>query len=218
MVEDIILESPDKATSQLLPPADDARHINFEYVVKPKFSANQFQYRIFNDSFLEIEKRDKHGRKIGRTAFHLGLLEPQPKKRRSTAWLVFTGALLTAVAAGVMAVLLKDWALASGTGAFSMMLFIVHYCSYREESLFFSRSGKAPLIALSHRCGCKKSLQQFVEQLKSRIEKNTLPASSQYFAEETRWHRTLNEQGWLSNDEYQKARNRIMKQFNRRAS
>ncbi|WP_164503464.1 hypothetical protein [Pleionea sediminis] len=216
MVEDIVLESPDRAASQLLPPVDKARHVNYEYEVKPKFSPNQYCYRIFNNAFLEIEKRDKHGKKIAQTAFHLGLLEPKPKKSRSTAWFMFIGAILTAVAAMTMGLYLNDLVLAAGTGAFSLMLFIVHYCSYREISFFYSRSGKAPLVALSHRCGCKKSLRKFVEHLKRGIEKNTLPASSQYFAEETRWHRTLKDEGWISNEDYQKARNRIMKQFNRR--
>ncbi len=218
MVEDIVLESPDVATSALVPPADAGRRVDYEYTLHPRFTSYHFEFRIVNDCFIEVEKRDKQNKVLAQTAFHVGLLESQPKKSRSTAWMTFFGALLTGVAAGVIAYVLKDWVLAVSTGLFSLSLFVVHYFSYREQSIFLSRSGKAPLLTLSHRCGCKKSLKQFIARLEKCIERNTLPASSHYFAEETRWHRMLKEQGWISNEDYEKARTRIMKQFNRKLS
>lgn len=218
MVEDIVLESPEVAASVLVPPAESGRRVDYEYTLYPRFTSYHLHFRLVNDCFIEIEKRDKQGKMLAQTAFHVGLLESQPKKTRSTAWMTFAGAILTGVAAGMIAYMLQDWILAISTGLFSLSLFIVHYFSYREHSIFFSRSGKAPLISLSHRSRCNKSLRQFIELLQQSIERNTLPASSQYFAEETRWHRMLKEQGWITDHEYQKARTRIMKQFNRKVS
>ncbi len=218
MVEDIVLESPQQATTHLTPPDDAVRKVVSEYSVKPKFSAHKYHYRLVNDRFLEIEKLDKKGSLTAKTSFHVGLLEAKPQKTKSTAWIVFIGALLTAVAAGVMAFKINDWMLAASTGAFSLLLFVVHYFSYKEFSSFYSRSGKAPLITFNHRCSSKKSLQDFIKKLQQSIQQNTLPASSQYFAEETKWHRTLKDQGWISAEDYEKARSRIMKQFNRKTS
>ncbi len=217
-MEDIVLESPEQATHFLTPPRGDDKRVEFEYTLTPRFSKVEYHYRLFNNCFLEIEKCEKPSRKLAKTAFHVGLLEARPKKEKKTAWMTFIAALLTGTASVVMGFFLKDIWLAAGTAVLSLLLFLAYYFSYREMSIFNSRSGKAPLITLTHRCQCKKGLKDFVVRLESKIAQNTLPASSSYFAEETRWHRALNEQGWISDDEYRKARNRIMKQFNRRTS
>jgi hypothetical protein len=218
MVEDIVLESPAAAASVLNPPLEASRRVDYEFTLRPRLSSYSVQFRIINGCFVEAEKRDKKGNLVASTCFHLGLLEPQPKTCRSTAWMTFLGALLSGIAAAVMAYVVQDWVLVSATAVLSLSLFAVHYCSYRKQTEFCSRSGKIPLLSLSHRCKNRAELKQFIGKLKQSIENNTLPASSLYFAEETRWHRTLKEQGWISDDDYQKARARIMKQFNRKAS
>jgi hypothetical protein len=218
MIEDIVLESPAAAASVLVPPTEPSRRIDHEFTLHPRFASYTLHFRMINGCFIEIEKRDKKDNVLLQTCFHVGLLEPEPKTTCSTAWMTFLGALLTGIAAGVIAYVLQDWLLVISTALLSASLFAVHYCSYRKQTEFISRSGKVPLISLSHRCRCRSSLNQFIDRLKESIEKNTLPASSYYFAEETRWHRMLKEQGWIGEDDYQKARARIMKQFNRKVS
>lgn len=213
--EHIVLQSDAVETSALILPPEAQRQIDFDYQLKPKFSAHTYHFQLFNQCYLQIQKQDKQSKTVSQIAFHIGLLEPAAKKQRSTAWLTFTAALLTAVAAVTLGVVLKDYWLALSTAGLSGLLFLVHYFSFRESSFFLSRSGKAALIKLNHRCQCRRSLKAFISQLESRIESNKLPVSSKYFAEENKWHRQLNEQGWLSDENYQKARVRILKQFNK---
>ncbi|NVJ59047.1 MAG: hypothetical protein HWE27_01590 [Gammaproteobacteria bacterium] len=218
MVEDIVLESPVQATSKTTPPPEDLRKVEYEYSLQPKFSPFIYHFQLFNKCFLAMTKTHKKSGQSIATAFHVGLLESQSKKHQSSAIWTFLGALLTAAAAGTLGFVLKDYLIAAATGALSLLLFTVHYFSYRKFSLFHTRSGKAPLVQLSHRCDCKKSLKAFIAKLEDRIRANTLPASSQFFAEETRWHRELKDQKWISGEEYSKARNRILRQFNRKTS
>ncbi|MCO7225162.1 hypothetical protein [Pleionea sp. CnH1-48] len=214
MVEDIVLESPVQAERQLTPPEGEERHVSVEYTLNPKFSRHEYHYRLFNECFLEIERCDKQEKEDPcTTAFHVGLLESKPKKIRRSSWVTFLGSLLTGFAAIGIGVMLGDYWLAAGTGILGLLLFINYYVSCREVSFFYSRSGKAPLLSLSHRCQCSDGLNDFVGRLKESIEKNTLPASSPFFAEETRLHRNLMEQGWISREDYEKAKSRIMKQF-----
>ncbi|WMS85768.1 hypothetical protein [Pleionea litopenaei] len=217
MVEDIVLESPQQAVDLLTPAPEVERHIEYELELVPKFSPFSYRFRLFDKSFIEVHRQHK-SKGLGKSvAFHVGLLEAKPLKIKRTAWVTFIAAIATGIASGIMAFALADYFLAAGTGLFSLLLFSAYYFGYREVSLFQSRSGKAPLVILNHRCKDKKSLRNFITKLEDKIKTNTLPASSHFFAEETRWHRTLNEQGWLSDEEYQKARSRILKQFNRKA-
>ncbi|NVJ48946.1 MAG: hypothetical protein HWE13_01580 [Gammaproteobacteria bacterium] len=217
MVEDIILESPQQATELLTPQPEASRVFEYEYHLQPRFSPFEYRFRLFDRCFLEISRTHKSKRNTKVTAFHVGLLEAKPQRIKRTAWMIFIGALATGLASVMMGAVLHDYLLSAGTGLFSALLFSAHYFGYREMSLFLSRSGKAPLVILNHRCRDKKGLKAFLAKLEDKIKTNTLPASSQFFAEETRWHRTLNQQGWINDQEYDKARARILKQFNRKA-
>ena len=211
MIDKLAFDNSDEAKNLLNPPPSSEREVNCEYTLKPHCSSHEYYFCLFNNHFLEVKRSDKKSSKA--TCFHIGLLEAKPKIIKKSAWIAFTGALVSALAALLIGLEGRQIGLALATGLMSSLLFWFYYYSYNETSLFYSRSGKIPLLRISHRCKGKKQLKAFVAQLKDNIEKNTLPASSQYFAEETHWHKELMEQGWISLEDYEKAKKRIFKQF-----
>ncbi len=210
-VEQIVMESADTAREMMVPSFELAE---LDYWLRPKFSKFHYRFRLFNSRYLKLDRVDLKGKELGSTEFHVGLLTAEFKKSKSTAWLMFTGAILLLLATGGLVYLQEDWTLIAGTGLLSTLLFAVHYYSYRETSMFYTRSGDVPLLHLSHRCECNKSLCQFIEVLSERIKANPLPKSHAYLAKEMAWHRELAQKGWLSDVDYHKAKKRLMKLFN----
>lgn len=176
---------------------------------------------IYNDKFVKVADQDL----FGRQSYHLnlGMLEPWPVRHRRIAWRWLLGTAYFALATlvfgfylwqsqttqtlnHVLPFLITFILLACGC----LILFIYYSPNVTE---FRSRYGSCPLLRLLYNKPDRESFRHFVAELKTRI----LAASQaitfdkkEMLAIELKELRRLSDEGIITQDEYRRARQRIM--------
>jgi len=176
---------------------------------------------IYNDKFVKVANQDL----FGRQSYHLnlGMLEPWPVRHRRIAWRWLLGLVyfaLTSLAFGFYLWQHQDAQTLNRLLPFIvtfilltlgfLILFIYHSPNVTE---FRSRYGNCPLLRLLYNKPDPDSFRHFVAELRTRI----LAASQaitfdkqQMLAIELKELRRLSDEGIIAQDDYRRARQRIM--------
>ncbi len=176
-------------------------------------------YRVF-----ELGTADKLRVSIGDRLRHRDLtvsvmaLSPEPKRRYEIAWPWLIGAGVSAgfaLAGGLAASLSSGlyW-LAAGVGAAGTVACLaVLAARSRAERVYATRHAGVPLVAMWAKLPNRDEVKRFGEALEARIqsltEKRSLDVNAQ-LAGEMRMLRRLHQQGHLSRDDYETAKQSLL--------
>ncbi|WP_444997755.1 hypothetical protein [Aliikangiella sp. IMCC44359] len=211
MIEDIVLETPEDLTPILIAPKKEQQVIESELTIKNKH--NLFQYQLINQHYIQLIKHDNKSNSSKALSFHVGFLQPKAKPIKRTELLNLFYVLF---ALNIIGFLFINNSLLIGLLLIaSLSILVTLFISAQQKIVFLTESGEAPLVILLSRKSNKTKVSQFIKQLEKAIINNPLPNSPKLFAEKNKWHRKLMEEGWLSDENYQKAKQKILSQFNR---
>lgn len=211
MIEDIVLETPEELTPTLTAPNKEQQVIESELTIKNKHRV--FQYQLINQQYLQLIEHDNKKNLSKALAFHVGFLQPKAKPLKHTILLNISYLL---IALNIAIFLFIDNGLLIGLSLIvSLSMLAALYISTQQKIVFLTESGEAPLVTLISQKSNKAEVLQFIQKIEKAIVNNPLPSSPKLFAEKNKWHRKLMEDGWISDESYQQAKQKILSQFNR---
>lgn len=197
------------------------KHINRVMVQESRIKGEVRRFEIYNDKFIKINIHNVFGDKT----YHLnmGMLEPWPSLHRRISWRWLLGLSYFSLATVIYVVYLAQHSNNETLGQLIpfITLFLVLALAallmflYQSPNVmeFRSRYGNCVLIRLLKNQPNKQEFRHFTDELKTRV----LAASQvvtfnkkQMLAIELNELRRLTDDGVLLEDEYQRAKNRVM--------
>lgn len=215
MQENIVLQSIDYCSSIIIPKVDKERKYQKKCASPGSLAKTELLHRVFDDHFIETQSKHLKSDQTRKLAYHLGFLSSAYQTRKNFSRPLAIALALCLVATCVYAA--ADWWLAFGIFAMgSIALSYLLKRSVTQHTVFFSKSGHAPLVYIAHKGQAGNSVKQFVEHLQQRIEASSLPDSINPLPEETKLLRQFYESAFVSESEYQQCRDLILSLYPKR--
>ncbi len=195
-----------------------AQHFN----LNNRAHAQAMELVLFEDGWLSIRQHLKieHGRA---GLIDLQYLDPEPEITRTDSPQVrqalfgcLGGALITALLAALSILENFMMPLSALLWLCSLVLFCVHSYLAQERVVFFTRYGRAPVVALFATLGTFREMRRLVPALKKAIgeaQPDTDTPREQIMQSEMREHHRLQENKIISQLMYQQSLQRILEQL-----
>lgn len=213
-VEEVFLTSVDEED----PLDTEGREVIARLEQRDGWRGWQRQLRLLSGEIVAVEERRRFKRRPRQYLVKLGFLDPRPRQQRRLDWrcltagglLLLTAALLAYLASTALPLPLAVSALPLVPGA--LLLAWAAY-RYRNDYLYATATGAAPLVTLASGRPDRDSANRFARELQSAIHAAAarLPTGhADRLAEEMREHRRLYHAGALNERRYEAAKSRIL--------
>jgi hypothetical protein len=197
-----------------LPPAETWR-LERSFSQHNRLHERMRSFTLFNGHFLEL--RETRGARERRGIFNLAFLDPQPVHHRHFAWRWLAAAMLP-LAAGAFC-MLQGWLLAgAGVLALSVLLAIQVLRRSRDQLIFVTNLGRAPLFVLDMGLTHRRAAREFADLISERVDgaSSLLPSGRERLVAEMAEHRRLHDGGAISARRYDMAKRRLFARFGER--
>jgi len=204
---------------------DDDAHlkperVNLEYIQEQRFKGVRRSFKIFNDTQLYYTLKSFKHKDNTQHRFNLSYVNTQPERECVVAWRWLS----TAFASLVWSLLLlyvglftqyrADFVVIVGVllGTFSMIAMLVFYYRTQDKLIFKSFVGDIPLFEVSNHKPGIKEFDTFMQALHNYIERGQKSISMhQRLVGELKDLRRIRDEGTISNDQYESARDIIFR-------
>ena len=171
-------------------------------------------FRLFDQRILSVQA-DGIFRRLPPYEFHIGILDPEPKRLVGINWRYLVAFLVLAATATLTATagLFRDPILLSSVlAAAAALCLLMAVYSYHDRLIFYSQNGNVPLVILSHRKPDADSFDTFTAALIRNIVdvRDSFANGSELLREELKEHRRLREQGIITDMRYEGIRQHIL--------
>jgi len=181
----------------------------------------QAEFTLFNDHSLSV---DMQGilQKPRNYTIDIGILDPQPRRALKICWVCFLSFFVLCGAAWFFAFI----SLAQKAALMSMILgacagisLVLAIYRSHDRVVFYSQSGRVPLVVLFNRLPNRATLGSFSDALVQQIKcaKNRYLGRIEALNAELKVHRQLMEDGVISNKRYGIVKQRILSQHGDRS-
>lgn len=177
----------------------------------------QGRFTIFNQHYLAIETKE-FGAPPRTYSVDLTFVDPHPLRQRMIAWpfawascALMAIALVTSFLGSTLPLsvrlLLTGLSLLGAAGCAAGL-----FLRSRDRIVMYSQHGRAPLITFLRKLPTDRALKGFVLDLGRRIEisRQEWPDQAQLLSAELREHRRLRDEGALSDELYEAAKQRLL--------
>lgn len=203
---------------------DDAHlkpeHVNIVFVQEQKFKGVKRAFKIFNDTQLYYVQKSFRHKENTLHRVNLCYVDIQPERECRVAWSWLSTAFATIVWSmlllyvGLFTQYKADYIVIVGVllGTFSMISMLIFYYRTHDKLIFRSYVGKIPLFEVSNHKPGNKEFDTFMETLRRHIKlAQDKLAMHQRLAGELKDLRRIRDEGRISNEHYESARNTIFK-------
>ena len=203
---------------------DDAHlkpeHVNIVFVQEQKFKGVRRTFKIFNDTQLYYTLKSFRHKDNKQHRVNLSYVDIQPERECTVAWKWLSTAFATIVWSmlllyvGLFTQFKADYIVIVGVllGTFSMISMLIFYYRTQDKLIFRSFVGNIPLFEVSNHKPGNKEFDLFMEKLRQHIKlaQAKLPMH-QRLVGELKDLRRIRDEGKISNERYESARNTIFR-------
>ena len=203
---------------------DDAHlkpeHVNIVFVQEQKFKGVKRSYKIFNETQLYYTQKSFSHKENTRHRVNLNYVNIKPERECKVAWSWLSTAFATIVWSmllfyvGLFTQYKADYIVIVGVllGTFSMISMLIFYYRTHDKLIFCSHVGKIPLFEVSNHKPGNKEFDAFMETLRQHIKVAQDKLSMhQRLVGELKDLRRIRDEGRITNEQYESARNTIFK-------
>lgn len=204
---------------------DDDAHlkpevVNIAYVQEQKFKGVKRTFKIFNETQLHYTLTSFRHKDRKQHRINLSYVDLQPERECIVAWKWLSTAFATIVWSmlllyvGLFTQFKADYIVIVGVlmGTFSMISMLIFYYRTQDKLIYRSFVGKIPLFEVSNHKPGNREFDAFMGKLRQhiRLAQDKLPIR-QRLVGELRDLRRIRDEGKISNECYESARNVIFK-------
>jgi len=217
--EQITLHSTE--LQSITPREEDLTNVRLELQQFSKLQNLQRNVKVYNTNVVHVT--DKLNKRSRSYMINLALLGDQPARIRKINWKLLLSAIVFGIAAFLIVHLkIKGVAWLSNQYAYAVILSLaagsllsvfLTIRSFKNIWVFYSARGRIPIIVLYHHLPDKAQFTKFIDGMVNSIAKakQTLRIPpSQLVPLEVGEHRRLNDEGVISQKQYEVAKNRIL--------
>ena len=203
---------------------DDAHlrpeHINAAYVQEQKFKGVRRTFKIFNESQLHYTLKSFKHKDNKKHRINLGYVNLQPERECYVAWNWLSTAFATIVWSmllfyvGLFTQYQADYIVIVAVllGTFSMIAMLIFYYRTQDKLIFSSFVGNVPLFEVSNHKSGNQEFDLFMAKLRQHIKKSQDSKTMHHrLVGELKDLRRIRDEGTISNEQYEQARNSIFK-------
>lgn len=204
---------------------DDDEHlkpeqVNIVYAQEQKFKGVRRAFKIFNDTQLYYTLKSFRHKDNIKHRINLSYVNIQPERECKVAWKWLSTAVATIVWSmlllyvGLFTQYKADYIVIVGIllGTFSMISMLIFYYRTQDKLIYRSFVGNIPLFELSNHKPGNKEFDSFMEKLRQHIKLAQDKLSMhQRLVGELKDLRRIRDEGKISNELYETARNIIFK-------
>ena len=203
---------------------DDAHlkpeHINIAFVQEQKFKGVRRTFKIFNDTQLHYTLKSFRHKDNKKHRVNLSYVSMQPDRECTVAWKWLSTAIATIVWSmlllyvGLFTQFKADYIVIVGVllGTFSMISMLIFYYRTQDKLIYRSFVGNIPLFEVSNHKPGNREFDLFMEKLRQHIKLAQDKLSMhQRLVGELKDLRRIRDEGKISNEQYEVARNIIFK-------
>ena len=203
---------------------DDAHlkpeHINVAFVQEQKFKGVRRTFKIFNDTQLHYTLKSFRHKDNKKHRVNLSYVSIQPERECTVAWKWLSTAFATLVWSmlllyvGLFTQFKADYIVIVGVllGTFSMISMLIFYYRTQDKLIYRSFVGNIPLFEVSNHKPGNREFDSFMEKLRQHIKLAQDKLSMhQRLVGELKDLRRIRDEGKISNEQYESARNIIFK-------
>jgi len=204
---------------------DDDAHlkpeqVNIAFVQEQKFKGVKRSYKIFNETQLYYTQKSFRHKENTRHRVNLNYVNIQPERECTVAWSWLSTAFATIVWSmlifyvGLFTQYKADYIVIVGVllGTFSMISMLIFYYRTQDKLIFCSHVGKIPLFEVSNHKPGNREFDTFMEKLRQHIQLGQDKLSMhQRLVGELKDLRRIRDEGRISNESYEAARNTIFR-------
>ncbi|UCB56155.1 MAG: hypothetical protein JSW45_06385 [Thiotrichales bacterium] len=203
---------------------DDAHlkpeHINIAYVQEQKFKGVRRTFKIFNDSQLHYTLESFRHKDNKKHRVNLSYVNIQPERECFVAWSWLSTAFATIVWSmllfyiGLYTQYKADYIVIVAVllGTFSMVSMLIFYYRTQDKLIYSSFIGKIPLFEVSNHKSGNKEFDLFMLKLRQHIKASQdRMTMHQRLVGELKDLRRIRDEGKISNEQYESARDIIFK-------
>jgi hypothetical protein len=203
---------------------DDAHlkpeHVNTVYIQEQKFKGVKRTFKIFNETQLYYTQKSFRHKENTKHRVNLNYVDIRPERECRVAWSWLSTAFATIVWSmlllyvGLYTQYKADYIVIVGVllGTFSMISMLTFYYRTHDKLIFRSYVGKIPLFEISNHKPGNKEFDAFMQTLKQHIKlAQDKLAMHQRLVGELKDLRRIRDEGRISNEHYESARNTIFK-------
>ena len=204
---------------------DDDAHlkpeqVNIVFVQEQKFKGVKRSYKIFNETQLYYTQKSFRHKENTRHRVNLNYVNIQPERECTVAWRWLSTAFATIVWSmlilyvGLFTQYKADYIVIVGVllGTFSMISMLIFYYRTQDKLIFCSHVGKIPLFEVSNHKPGNREFDTFMEKLRQHIQLGQDKLSMhQRLVGELKDLRRIRDEGRISNESYEAARNTIFR-------
>ena len=204
---------------------DDDAHlkpeqVNIVYVQEQKFKGVKRSFKIFNESQLYYTLKSFRHKDDTRHRVNLSYVDILPERECTVAWRWLSTAFATIVWSmlllyvGLFTQYKADYIVIVGVllGTFSMISMLIFYYRTQDKLIFRSFVGEIPLFEVSNHKPGNKEFDTFMETLRKHIKQSQDKLTMhQRLVGELKDLRRIRDEGRISNEHYESARNTIFK-------
>jgi len=203
---------------------DDAHlkpeHINIRYIQEQKFKGVKRTFKIFNDTQMHYAFKAFRHKDNKQYRFNLGFVNPQPDRECTVSWNWLSTAFATIVWSmlllyvGMFTQYKADFIVIVGIllGTFSMITMLIFYYRTQDKLIFRSYVGNIPLFEVSNHKPGNAEFETFMKKLLQHIRFSQKKLDMhQRLVGELKDLRRIRDEGKISNEQYESARNVIFK-------
>jgi hypothetical protein len=195
-------------------------HVNIIYVQEQKFKGVKRAFKIFNDTQLYYMQKSFRHKENTKHRVNLNYVDIKPGRECTVAWRWLSTAFATIVWSmlllyvGLFTQYKADYIVIVGVllGTFSMISMLIFYYRTQDKLIFKSYVGKIPLFEVSNHKPGNQEFDTFMETLRQHIKHaQGRLTMHQRLAGELKDLRRIRDEGRISNEDYESARNTIFK-------
>ena len=203
---------------------DDAHlkpeHINVAFVQEQKFKGVRRTFKIFNDTQLHYTLKSFRHKDNKKHRVNLSYVSDQPERECTVAWRWLSTSFATLVWSmlllyvGLFTQFKADYIVIVGVllGTFSMISMLTFYYRTQDKLIYRSFVGNIPLFEVSNHKPGNREFDLFMEKLRQHIKLAQDKLSMhQRLVGELKDLRRIRDEGKISNEQYESARNIIFK-------
>ena len=203
---------------------DDAHlkpeHINVAFVQEQKFKGVRRTFKIFNDTQLHYTLKSFRHKDNKKHRVNLSYVSNQPERECTVAWRWLSTSFATLVWSmlllyvGLFTQFKADYIVIVGVllGTFSMISMLTFYYRTQDKLIYRSFVGNIPLFEVSNHKPGNREFDLFMEKLRQHIKLAQDKLSMhQRLVGELKDLRRIRDEGKISNEQYESARDIIFK-------
>ena len=204
---------------------DDDAHlkperINLAYVQEQKFKGVRRTFKIFNDTQLHYTHTSFRNKDNKKRRINLSYINIQPQRDSTVAWNWFSTAFATIVWSmllfyvGLFTQFKADYIVIVAVllGTFSMISMLIFYYRTQDKMVYNSFFGNIPLFEVSNHKSGNKEFELFILKLRQHIKSaQDRMSMHQRLVGELKDLRRIRDEGKITNEQYESARNIIFK-------